>query len=143
MGGADFHIAMTDMIKAGFPVASTGQTFPGLREDQIAFGLPAAVSAGNGYTAPAAVHQALDCLVKGQNCGGYSLRGGASPAFRGLMTWSINWDRYKLGVQEQPRAVPRRVALRFPAGAYCGKPQRKCVEITLPGSWSRAGMKEA
>lgn len=94
MGGADFHIAMTDMIKAGFPVASTGQTFPGLREDQIAFGLPAAVSAGNGYTAPAAVHQALDCLVKGQNCGGYSLRGGTSPAFRGLMTWSINWDRY-------------------------------------------------
>ncbi|MEV5964023.1 glycosyl hydrolase family 18 protein [Kribbella sp. NPDC051952] len=94
MGGADFHIAMTDMIKAGFPVANTGQTFPGLREDQIGFGLPAAVSAGNGYTAPAAVHQALDCLVKGQNCGGYSLRGGASPAFRGLMTWSINWDRY-------------------------------------------------
>ena len=94
MGGADFHIAMTDMVKAGFPVASTGQTFPGLRDDQIGIGLPAAVSAGNGYTAPAAVHQALDCLVKGQNCGGYSLRGGASPAFRGLMTWSINWDRY-------------------------------------------------
>ncbi|MGW1341244.1 chitinase [Kribbella sp. NPDC002412] len=94
MGGAGFHIAMTDMIKAGFPVANTGQTFPGLRQDQIAFGLPAAVSAGNGYTAPAVVHQALDCLVKGQSCGGYSLRGGASPAFRGLMTWSINWDRY-------------------------------------------------
>jgi chitinase len=94
MGGADFHIAMTDMIKAGFPVSTTGQTFPGLREDQIAFGLPAAVSAGNGHTAPAAVHQALDCLVKGQNCGGYSLRGGASPSFRGLMTWSINWDKF-------------------------------------------------
>ncbi|MDX6283916.1 MAG: hypothetical protein QOH03_4987 [Kribbellaceae bacterium] len=94
MGGADFHIAMTDMIKAGFPVGTTGQTFPGLREDQIAFGLPAASSAGNGYTAPAAVHTALDCLVKGQNCGGYTLRGGSSPSFRGLMTWSINWDKY-------------------------------------------------
>ncbi|WP_327637041.1 glycoside hydrolase family 18 protein [Kribbella sp. NBC_00482] len=94
MGGADFHIAMTDMVKAGFPVANTGQTFPGLRDDQIGFGLPAAVSAGNGYTAPAAVHEALDCLVKGQNCGGYSLRGGTSPGFRGLMTWSINWDHY-------------------------------------------------
>jgi chitinase len=94
MGGADFHIAMTDMVKAGFPVANTGQTFPGLRDDQIGIGLPAAVSAGNGYTAPAAVHQALDCLVKGQNCGGYSLRGGASPGLRGLMTWSVNWDHY-------------------------------------------------
>jgi chitinase len=94
MGGADFHIAMTDMIKAGFPVARTGQTFPGLREDQIAFGLPAAVSAGNGYTSPAAVHDALNCLARNQSCGGYTLRGGASPALRGLMTWSINWDRY-------------------------------------------------
>ncbi|MEU0093545.1 glycoside hydrolase family 18 protein [Kribbella sp. NPDC006257] len=94
MGGADFHIAMTDMIKAGFPVGTTGQTFPGLRQDQLAFGVPAASSAGNGYTAPAAVQQALDCLVKGQNCAGYTLRGGSSPAFRGLMTWSINWDKY-------------------------------------------------
>jgi chitinase len=94
MGGADFHIAMTDMVKAGFPVASTGHTFPGLREDQIAFGLPAAVSAGNGYTPPGPVHDALNCLARNQSCGGYTLRGGTSPAIRGLMTWSINWDRY-------------------------------------------------
>jgi chitinase len=24
----------------------------------------------------------------------YALRGGTSPDLRGLMTWSINWDRY-------------------------------------------------
>ncbi|MFG2042086.1 chitinase [Dactylosporangium sp. NPDC048998] len=94
MGGADFHIAMTDMLKAGFPVANTGQTFPGLRPDQIAIGVPAAVSAGNGYVAPAVVQSAVNCLVSGSGCGGYTLRGGTSPAFRGLMTWSINWDRY-------------------------------------------------
>jgi len=94
MGGADFPIAMGDMLKAGFPVANTGQTFPGLRADQIAVGLPAAVSAGNGYLAPATVQQAVNCLARNQNCGGYTLRGGASPAVRGLMTWSINWDRY-------------------------------------------------
>jgi chitinase len=94
MGGAEFHIAMTDMLAAGFPVAGTGFTFPALREDQIAFGTPAAVSAGNGFTAPAAVQAALNCLVRGINCGGYILRGGMSPDLRGLMTWSINWDRY-------------------------------------------------
>ncbi|WP_433334672.1 chitinase [Spirillospora sp. CA-294931] len=94
MGGAGFHIAMTDMVKAGFKVANTGHTFPGLRPEQIAFGLPAAVSAGNGHTPPAQVHQALNCLVKGQGCGSYTLRGGTSPSLRGLMTWSINWDRY-------------------------------------------------
>ncbi len=94
MGGADFHIAMTDMLKAGFPVANTGITFPPLREDQIAFGAPAAVSAGNGHVGPAGIQQAINCLARGTNCGGYTLRGGASPNFRGLMTWSINWDRY-------------------------------------------------
>ncbi|WP_410588037.1 chitinase [Amycolatopsis sp. lyj-23] len=94
MGGADFHIAMTDMLKAGFTVANTGQFFPGLRPDQIAVGLPAAVSAGNGYTSPADVQTAVNCLVKGSGCGSYTLRGGTSPSFRGLMTWSINWDRY-------------------------------------------------
>jgi chitinase len=94
MGNADFHIAMTDMLKAGFPVADTGHTFAGLRDDQIAVGLPAATSAGNGYTSPDDVHTALNCLVKEQDCGGYTLRGGASPALRGLMTWSINWDHY-------------------------------------------------
>jgi len=94
MGGADFHIAMTDMVKAGFTVANTGLRFPGLRDSQIAFGVPAATSAGNGHTPPAAVQAALTCLARGQGCGGYTLRGGASPGIRGLMTWSINWDRF-------------------------------------------------
>lgn len=94
IGNADFHIAMADMVKAGFSVGNTGHTFPGLREDQIAFGLPAAVPAGNGYTSPEQVHQALDCLTQGSNCGGYQLHGGTSPDLRGLMTWSINWDHF-------------------------------------------------
>ncbi|MFI0412364.1 chitinase [Actinomadura sp. 3N508] len=94
MGGAEFHIAMTDMVKAGFPVANTGHTFPGLRPDQIGIGLPAAIPAGNGHTSPAQVQQAVNCLVKGTGCGSYQLRGGTSPALRGLMTWSINWDHY-------------------------------------------------
>ncbi|GHJ49446.1 hypothetical protein Cs7R123_67880 [Catellatospora sp. TT07R-123] len=95
MGAADFHIAMTDMLSAGFPVAgNTANMFPALRDDQIGFGTPAAVSAGNGYVGPAVVQQAVNCLVKNQNCGGYTLRGGTMPDFRGLMTWSINWDKY-------------------------------------------------
>ncbi|MFI5835946.1 chitinase [Micromonospora sp. NPDC051300] len=95
MGGADFHIAMTDMLLAGFPVAGNANAvFPALREDQVAFGAPSSTSAGNGYLAPAGVQQAVTCLVRGQNCGGYTPRSGTNPAFRGLMTWSINWDRF-------------------------------------------------
>jgi chitinase len=95
MGGADFHIAMTDMLLAGFPVAgNTATMFPALREDQIAFGAPSSVSAGNGYVSPPGIQQAVNCLVKGQSCGSYQPRSGTNPSFRGLMTWSINWDRY-------------------------------------------------
>ncbi|MFC9844521.1 chitinase [Streptomyces sp. NPDC060223] len=94
MGGADFHIAMTDMLLTGFPVAgNTSNVFPALRPDQIAIGMPATTNAGNGYVAPSEVNKALDCLTKKTNCGTYATHG-IWPGLRGLMTWSINWDRF-------------------------------------------------
>ncbi len=94
MGGADFHIAMTDMLLAGFPVAGdTARVFPALRPDQVAIGLPATTHAGNGHTTPAEVAKALNCLTKGTDCGTYRTHG-TWPALRGLMAWSINWDRF-------------------------------------------------
>ncbi|MFI2739641.1 chitinase [Streptomyces sp. NPDC018711] len=97
MGGADFHIAMTDMLLTGFPVAGNADRFfPPLRPDQVAIGLPASTQAGNGHTTPAEVDKALDCLTRKTNCGSYQTHG-SWPALRGLMTWSINWDRYNQG----------------------------------------------
>ncbi len=94
MGGADFHIAMTDMLLTGFPVAGNAdRVFPALRPEQVAIGLPASTNAGNGHTSPAEVNKALDCLTKKTNCGSYQTHG-TWPALRGLMTWSINWDRF-------------------------------------------------
>lgn len=94
MGGADFHIAMTDMLLTGFPVAGdTTKVFPALSPAQVAIGLPASSQAGNGHTAPSEVNKALDCLTKKTNCGSYQTHG-TWPALRGLMTWSINWDRF-------------------------------------------------
>ena len=97
MGGADFHIAMTDMLLTGFPVAGdTSRVFPALRPDQVAIGLPASVNAGNGHTSPAEVNKALNCLTRKTDCGGYQTHG-TWPGLRGLMTWSINWDRFNNG----------------------------------------------
>ncbi|MGC0329208.1 chitinase [Streptomyces sp. SAI-170] len=94
MGGADFHIAMTDMLLTGFPVAGDpNNVFPPLRPDQVAIGMPASVNAGNGHVAPAEVVKTLDCLTKKLNCGSYTTHG-TWPTLRGLMTWSVNWDRY-------------------------------------------------
>lgn len=94
MGGADFHITMLDMLLAGFPVAGTGKTFPALRADQVVLGIPATGSAGNGYVAPATVQQALDYIIKGTVTGSYVKRSANAANFRGVMTWSVNWDAY-------------------------------------------------
>ncbi|MEW2295879.1 glycoside hydrolase family 18 protein [Streptomyces sp. NPDC006743] len=94
MGGADFHIAMTDMLLTGFPVAGdTTRVFPPLRPDQVGIGMPASTQAGNGYVAPAEVTRTLDCLTRKTGCGSYTTHG-TWPGLRGLMTWSINWDRF-------------------------------------------------
>ncbi|WP_405449939.1 chitinase [Streptomyces erythrochromogenes] len=94
MGGADFHIAMTDMLLTGFPVAgNAARVFPALRPDQVAIGLPATANAGNGHTSPAEVTKALNCLTKKTDCGSYRTHG-TWPGLRGLMTWSVNWDRF-------------------------------------------------
>ncbi|MGA5526930.1 chitinase [Streptomyces pseudogriseolus] len=94
MGGADFHVAMTDMLLTGFPVAGdANNVFPPLRPDQVAIGMPATPNAGNGHVSPAEVTKTLDCLTKRTNCGSYAPHGTWS-GLRGLMTWSINWDRF-------------------------------------------------
>ncbi|MVN89455.1 chitinase [Deinococcus sp. HMF7620] len=93
-GTPDFHVAMTDMLLTGFNLGGNpNKRFPGLRADQVAIGLPSGTrSAGSGYTTPADVQRAVTCLTSGGNCGSYR-PGTTYPALRGLMTWSINWDR--------------------------------------------------
>ncbi|WP_328536383.1 chitinase [Streptomyces sp. NBC_00344] len=94
MGGADFHIAMTDMLLTGFPVAGDqSRMFAPLRPDQVAIGLPASTNAGNGYTSTADVNTALNCLTRKTDCGSYTTHG-SWPDLRGLMAWSINWDLF-------------------------------------------------
>ncbi|WP_369207036.1 chitinase [Streptomyces sp. PU-14G] len=94
MGSADFPIAMTDMLLSGFPVqGDTDKVFPGLPPSKVAIGLPASTQAGNGHIPPGEVDKVLNCLTKGSDCGSYQPHG-TWPALRGLMTWSINWDRF-------------------------------------------------
>ncbi len=88
---------MTEMLLQGFPVANTGKFFPALRPDQVAFGVPANVNAGNGFTPVPQIQQALNYLVSwvSPTAGATSCAIPAGyRAFRGLMSWSINWDRF-------------------------------------------------
>ncbi|MEV0645809.1 glycosyl hydrolase family 18 protein [Phytomonospora sp. NPDC050363] len=66
----------------------------GLRPDQVALGVPATSSAaGGGYVGPSVVNQAVDCLARGTNCGSFKPPR-TYPGLRGVMTWSINWDKH-------------------------------------------------
>lgn len=92
-GTADFIVAMCEAVIQGFN--TSGGTFVGLPASKIAVGLPACSSAaGGGYTDTGEVKAAIDYLRgNGTQPGSYSLiETNGYPDFRGMMTWSINWD---------------------------------------------------
>src|SRR5215468_1698743 len=100
-GNADFHVAMTEMLLRGFQVGNhdptPGAVFAPLREDQVAFGLPASTAAaGSGFTTVQAVQNAIRYLTQRTEYAGrsYTLQKptGAYPSFRGLMTWNVFHD---------------------------------------------------
>lgn len=97
-GTADFQVAMTEMMISGFNVGGDPtKFFPGLPASKVIIGLPASKeAAGGGYTPVPEVIKALDYLILGKDFGGkYKLRNPQGyKQFRGLMTWSINWDEY-------------------------------------------------
>jgi chitinase len=90
-GSQDIMVASSVMLIEGFK-KQDGSNFQGLRADQVAIGVPSGSrSANTGFVSSAAISGALDCLTKLQNCGA-ARPATAHPTFRGMMTWSINWD---------------------------------------------------
>lgn len=92
-GSTDQLVATAKMLTEGF-TAANGKRFAPLRADQVAMGVPSGPSsAGSGFTTPASVDAALDCITSLRSCGSVRPQV-AHPTFRGVMTWSINWDRH-------------------------------------------------
>ena len=90
-GTVDFMVASVKMLVEGFPIANNTQ-FAGLRPDQVAIGVPSGSrSAGSGFVTIADLNNAVNCLAKLVGCGNIKPNQ-AYPDFRGVMTWSINWD---------------------------------------------------
>ena len=91
-GSVDMMVGSAKMLIEGFPLAGGKGRFEGLRADQVALALPSGLrAAGNGYATPADINRAFDCLTTLQRCDEVK-PSHAHPAFRGVMTWSINWD---------------------------------------------------
>ncbi|GEK08423.1 Ig-like domain-containing protein [Pseudoalteromonas peptidolytica] len=92
-GSVNMMVAHAKMLIEGFDLAD-GSRFAPLRDDQVAIGLPSGPQSANSGQAPIGnIISALDCLTKGVDCGTIQ-PSRAYPNFGGVMTWSINWDKY-------------------------------------------------
>jgi chitinase len=93
-GTVDALVGGSLMLIEGFKtVGGTGWEFKGLRADQVAFGVPSGRSSANqGFVTSQIVNDTLTCLTKLVGCGSIK-PSKAYPDYRGVMTWSINWDK--------------------------------------------------
>ncbi|WP_105167300.1 Ig-like domain-containing protein [Pseudoalteromonas sp. T1lg23B] len=92
-GSINMMVAHAKMLVEGFELAN-GTRFMPLRDDQVAIGLPSGPKSANSGQAPIAnITAALDCLIKGVSCSSI-VPSKLYPNFGGVMTWSINWDKY-------------------------------------------------
>ncbi len=146
-GTADFIVAMTEAVIAGFN--TSGGPFTGLPASKVAVGLPAcSAAAGGGYADTAVVKAALDYLLgKGPKPGTYTLaQAGGYPTLGGMMTWSVNWDAVSNcgGVYSFAGNYVRifgnvsalNEALQPPAGIY-PNPARESILLDIPGAGER------
>jgi len=96
-GIADYHVAMSEMMVHGFPIAGNRKDmFPALPQEKVAIGLPATPSSARNYTGIPAIEDALRYLIEGKSypAATYRLRRKvAYPGFLGAMFWAINEDR--------------------------------------------------
>ncbi len=94
--GPDFYVSLVDMLLKGFPITGdSSKFFPALRQDQVLIGVPATVGAGGGHVGTQGVINALDYLIRGNSFGGQYQLSQTYPGLRGVMSWSVNWDKYE------------------------------------------------
>ncbi len=94
--GPDFYVSLVDMLLKGFPITKdSSKFFPALRPDQVLIGVPATVGAGGGHIGTQGVINSLDYLINGNSFGGQYQLSQTYPGLRGVMSWSINWDKFE------------------------------------------------
>ena len=100
-GTVDYHVAMTEMLLAGFPVGhDPNHFFPPLAPEKVAIGVPAGAQVRN-FVSIDGLSDALNYLMKGASFdrrtggGQYKLRKPAGyPNLLGMMTWAVSLDRW-------------------------------------------------
>ena len=101
----DLLVGSAEMLLAGFATAG-GPAFKPLRPDQVAFGVPSGEASANpgNYVSTDAIQAAYTCLATGTRCGTHT-PAATYPDFRGVMSWSINWDSHDGATFSKPLAT--------------------------------------
>lgn len=101
-GTVEFNVHAMDMMLEGFYVGGYFNSLPkdedhyfeGLRPDQIVMGVPSGTgAAGAGTMSPDKYIECMNIMLDGGKAGSYTVKN-PSRDFRGIMTWSINWDEF-------------------------------------------------
>ncbi len=93
VNSVDNLVASAKMLIEGFQ-PSGGPTFTGLPASKIAFGVPSGPKSSNPpFISTSTIEDAYDCVTSNTNCQTLSMAN-SQPGFRGVMSWSINWDEY-------------------------------------------------
>ncbi|MCD9085722.1 chitinase [Stenotrophomonas sp. SY1] len=109
-GSVDMMVGSAKMLIEGFDLAGGKGRFEGLRAEQVALALPSGLrAANNGYATPADINRAFDCLTTATGCDEVK-PSQPHPDFRGVMTWSINWDVSDKRAFSQPVGAHLRAA---------------------------------
>lgn len=100
-GSVFYNVVMMDMLMTGFYVGEMYKPenvgnpdlyFEGLEPSQMVMGVPSGTgAAGSCVLSPDQYIQVMDLMMNGGTVDGYTVKN-ASKEFRGIMTWSINWD---------------------------------------------------
>ena len=94
IGNADFHIAMTDMLAAGFPSRTPGRRSPACARTRSRSGCRPRSAPATGTPRPLPFSRRWTAWSKGTELRRLHAARRRLADLRGLMTWSINWDRY-------------------------------------------------
>jgi chitinase len=118
MDSVDNLVASVKMLVEGFDTAG-GPHFNGIAASQVAFGVPSGPKSSNPpFISTSTINNAYDCITANVNCGTLHMAN-TQPSFRGVMTWSINWDAYDVANNTAGRVDFANIRSHMNGGSSC------------------------
>jgi chitinase len=133
----DNLVASVKMLVEGFDTAG-GPHFNGIPASKVAFGVPSGPKSSNPpFIGTNTIKNAYSCVTANTNCGTLHMNT-VQPSFRGVMTWSINWDAYDVANNTAGRVDFANIKAFMGGGsctpesdaAFCSRLGKNCGSVT-------------